>query len=96
MKKKHAEHEHSGYGIYVVTWLALLVLTAITVTVTGMNLGKFSVLTALAIATIKGSVVLAFFMHLKYEKPMFTVMFYIVLMTLAVFIGLTFFDILFR
>ncbi len=96
MKKKHAEHENSGYGVYVVTWLALLVLTAITVTVSGMNLGKLSVLTALAIATIKGSVVLAFFMHLKYEKPMFTVMFYIVLMTLAVFIGLTFFDILFR
>ncbi|MEE9269877.1 MAG: cytochrome C oxidase subunit IV family protein [Candidatus Krumholzibacteria bacterium] len=96
MKKKHAEHENSGYGVYVVTWLALLILTAITVTVSGMNLGKVSVLTALAIATIKGSVVLAFFMHLKYEKPMFTVMFYIVLMTLAVFIGLTFFDILFR
>jgi cytochrome c oxidase subunit 4 len=96
MKKKYAEHENSGYGIYVVTWLALMVLTAITVTVSGMNLGKFSVLTALAIATIKGSVVLAFFMHLKYEKPMFTVMFYIVLMTLAIFIGLTFFDVLFR
>ncbi|MFQ5510459.1 MAG: cytochrome C oxidase subunit IV family protein [Candidatus Krumholzibacteriia bacterium] len=96
MANKHADHEDSGYGVYLVTWLALLILTAITVTVAGMHLGKLSVVTALLVATIKGSAVLAFFMHLKYEKPLFTIMFYVVLMTLAIFIGLTFFDILFR
>ncbi len=96
MHKKHATREHPGFGIYVVTWLALLVLTAITVTVSGMNLGKLGIVTALLIATIKGSVVASFFMHLKYERPMFTIMLYIVLATLAIFIGLTFLDILFR
>jgi cytochrome c oxidase subunit 4 len=91
-----SEHEHGGYGVYLLTWLALLVLTAITVTVAGMDLGRLSMLTALGIATLKVSLVLSFFMHLKYERPLFRVMFFVVVVTLAIFIGLTFFDPLFR
>jgi cytochrome c oxidase subunit 4 len=92
----HSAHENTGYGIYVVTWLALLGLTAITVTVAGMAFGKLSVLVALSIAVVKASVVLAFFMHLKHEKPVFRTMLYACLITYGIFIGLTFFDPLFR
>ena len=89
-------HEPVGYGLYVVAWLALLVLTAITVSVAGMSFGSFSVFVALLIASIKASVVLYLFMHLKYESRLFHVMLFIVLVTLAIFIALTFTDILFR
>lgn len=96
MGNKHSDHEHGGYGIYILTWLALLVLTAITVVVAGMHLGNLSVLTALVIASIKAGVVLSFFMHLKYEATVFKTMFFCAIGTFAIFIGLTFFDVLFR
>jgi cytochrome c oxidase subunit IV len=90
------EHEPVSYGIYVISWLALVVLTAITVSAAGMSFGSFSVFVALVIAAIKASVVLYFFMHLKYESKLFHTMLFIVVMTLAIFIALTFTDTLFR
>lgn len=90
------EHEPVSYGTYILTWFTLVVLTAVTVTAAGMNFGKISVLVALLIATIKASVVLMIFMHLKYETRLFKTMVWIVLITLAIFIGMTFTDTLFR
>lgn len=88
---------HTGRtGSYITTWLALLALTGITITVSGMRLGNFSTLTALVIASVKAGLVLWFFMHLKYEKRLFKLMFLIPVATLAVIIGLTFFDIWYR
>lgn len=98
--KKHehddAGHPQSGYGMYLVTWLSLLVLTAVTVTAAGMSLGAFSVAMALLIASVKASVVLSFFMHLKYESTIFKVFFFVAIATFAIFIGITFVDIPFR
>jgi cytochrome c oxidase subunit 4 len=94
--QNHSEHQNSGYGLYVKTWLALLGLTAITVTVAGMHFGGLSVFVAVLVASIKASVVLSFFMHLKHERPVFRIMLYVCLVTYTIFIGLTFFDPLFR
>jgi cytochrome c oxidase subunit 4 len=93
---QEAAHEPVSYGTYVVTWLALLVLTAITVTAAGLHFGALNVLVALAIAATKATIVLYFFMHLKYETTIFHRMLVIVIVTLAIFIGLTFTDVLFR
>jgi cytochrome c oxidase subunit 4 len=92
--RESSEHrqEHGGYGVYLLTWTALLVFTAITVSVAGMHLGKISVLAAVAIAAVKASLVLSYFMHLRDELPMFRVMFFVAILALAIFIGLTFFD----
>jgi cytochrome c oxidase subunit 4 len=90
------EHEPVSYGTYILTWFTLIVLTSVTVTAAGMNFGKISVLVALLIATVKSSVVLMIFMHLKYETRIFKTMVWLVLITLAIFIGLTFTDTLFR
>jgi cytochrome c oxidase subunit 4 len=81
---------------YVAVWLSLLALTGITIAVTSMHLGRFSTLTALLIASIKASLVLWLFMHLKYERKLFKLMFLIPITTLTVIIGLTFFDIWYR
>jgi cytochrome c oxidase subunit 4 len=97
MNHEHdTEHEPVSYGLYVLAWLSLVVLTAITVTVAGMSFGAFSVFVALLVASIKASVVIYFFMHLKYESRLFHIMLFIVIVTLAIFIALTFTDILFR
>ena len=81
---------------YVAVWLSLLALTGITIAVAAMHLGRFSTLTSLLIASIKASIVLWLFMHLKYEKKLFKFLFLIPIATLTVIIGLTFFDIWYR
>ena len=94
----HEEHHHepTGYGTYFMTWFALVFLTAITVTAAGLHLGNASVLVALLIATIKASIVLYLFMHLKYEDATFHRLLLIVIAAMSIFIGLTFTDTLFR
>lgn len=85
-----------GYGIYLAVWVTLLVLTALTVAVAGLELGKISVMAALAIATFKSWMVANHFMHLKHEDRAFKIMVLVALGTLATVIGLTYFDFLFR
>lgn len=95
---EHDEHAHEpvGYGTYFLTWFALLVLTAITVTAAGMHFGNASVLVALLIAMVKATIVLYLFMHLKYESRVFHRLLMIVIVIMAINIGLTFTDTLFR
>jgi cytochrome c oxidase subunit 4 len=85
-----------GYRTQVIVWLLLLVLTAITVGVSRVHLGPFNIWAALGIASIKSALVIFFFMHLKNE-PLYIKMFLLIaLLTLAIFIGLNFFDVLYR
>ena len=85
------------YKTYVRIWLGLVILTGITVSMAGMNLGLLSIVIVLAIAAIKSGLVLSYFMHLKYETGLlFKLMIPIVLAVLTVFIGLTFSDVAFR
>ncbi|HEY7338547.1 MAG TPA: cytochrome C oxidase subunit IV family protein [Bryobacteraceae bacterium] len=63
------EHEHGGVAIYAKTLIALLFLTAITIAAASFNFGQGNVVIALAIATMKGSLVVLFFMHLRWDKP---------------------------
>jgi len=47
----------------------LLVMTFVTVAVSRLDFGRFNLWIALGIAVFKASLVLLFFMHLKYDKP---------------------------
>lgn len=95
--KETDEKQHSvGYGIYILVWLSLVILTGFTVAASGVNLKGFAVATALLIASTKTGLVMNYFMHLRYEKPLFRWMVVICIVTLAIFIGLTFFDVLYR
>lgn len=81
---------------FVIVWACLLALTALTITVAGLHLGNVSTLAAIAIATVKASLVLWFFMHLKYESRLFKILLLVPIITLAVTLGLTFVDIWYR
>lgn len=85
-----------SYSTFVAVWLGLLVLTALTVAVSGIRLHNFSVLTAVLVATVKTLLVLSVFMHLKYEHGVLKVWVFVVVLTLGIFIGLTFVDYPFR
>lgn len=90
-----AEHIVS-YRTLTAVWITLLVLTVATVLITRIDMGSAKVWAALAIACVKSGLVIAFFMHMKYEARLFRVILFVALATLAIFIGFTFFDVLYR
>lgn len=93
MEKHDNYNDHShGYGIYILVWLALMALTAVTVAVAGMNIGKFTVATALIIAAVKAYLVLTIFMHLRSEKKTFSVFVFVALFFLGISFVLLFSD----
>ena len=96
MTNNTAEHHVVRYRNLTYVWLALLVLTALTVWITRLELGGYKVLSALAIASLKSGLVIAFFMHMKYEGRLLRWLLFLALVTLAIFIGFTFFDVLYR
>ncbi|MEZ4599851.1 MAG: cytochrome C oxidase subunit IV family protein [Syntrophotaleaceae bacterium] len=85
-----------GFSGLIAVWIALLLLTAVTVTVSRLDFGPLNIWVALGIAALKAALVSAYFMHLKYESLLFKMFFLGVVATLAIFIGLTFFDVLYR
>jgi len=56
--------------IYVTIWLILLAFTGITVAAAYQNFGIFNPIIALAIACTKATLVILFFMHVKYSPKM--------------------------
>ncbi len=85
-----------GFKTYFIVWICLMALTAITVTVASLGLGRYGSLTSVFIASLKATLILLFFMHLKYEKFLIMAMLLLTIFTIAVIIGLTFFDVGFR
>lgn len=82
---------------YVWVWGALLGLTAITVAAASLDLGRAAIVVVLAVAAAKSCLVLLFFMHLRDEKRLLLKLAVpIAVAALAVFIGLTYTDILHR
>jgi cytochrome c oxidase subunit 4 len=62
---EHEEHATHGLGFYLLIGFTLLVLTIVTACVAFVNLGPFNPVVALLIATIKATLVILFFMHVK-------------------------------
>jgi len=89
-------HAPVSYRTFVLVWILLLALTGTTVAVSRIHLGPLNIWTALGIASVKSALVIFFFMHLKYERLIFKLFLLLALVTLAIFIGLTFFDVLYR
>ena len=69
MSDSSQDHAHDHSKIYVNVLIALAVLTFITVAASRIHLGRAgNIGLGLAIATVKASLVVMFFMHLKYEQ----------------------------
>jgi cytochrome c oxidase subunit 4 len=67
-QEAHNMQEHHSSGRYWLVWGALLVLTLVTVLTGRMHIPHFALAVALLIATVKGTLVLLFFMHLIDHK----------------------------
>ena len=60
---------------YFLVFMALMVGTAVTVAVTYVDLGSLNIIVALAIAVTKATLVVLYFMHLKYSPKIIKVTF---------------------
>ena len=89
-------HKELSYRFLFMVLTALFVLTALTVGASTINLGALNVWLALVIAAAKASLVLLFFMHLKYEGTVLKLSFLATIGFLAIIIGFIFFDLAFR
>lgn len=56
--------------IYLIVGSSLLVLTGLTVAASYVEMGVFNPIVALAIAVIKATIVVLFFMHVKYSSKL--------------------------
>jgi len=82
MTSDHAVDIDKHVRVYITVFVTLMVLTIVTVTVSRFHLPvPVAVTAALIIATIKGSLVACYFMHLISEKKLI----YAVLVLTAVF-----------
>ncbi len=94
---KHGEethtHDHTRY--YIGTIIGLFILTAVTVFVAGIDFGSnfVNLMIAMAIATVKASLVVLFFMHLRWEKGMNAIVFLSSVFFVGVFMIFIFMDI---
>ena len=65
-----SEHHVVPLKVYLGVFLALCVLTVITVAVTGYDFGPLNLIVALAVAITKASLVVLFFMHARYSPKL--------------------------
>ena len=92
----HEQPHILSYGKLAMVLVALLVLTGATVAVSYKHMGFWNVPIALSIASLKASLVLLFFMHLKYEGPVIRYSFISTVIFLAIMISFTFWDVAYR
>ncbi|MFM7200392.1 MAG: cytochrome C oxidase subunit IV family protein [Myxococcota bacterium] len=89
----HAEAHHvTPLWIYLGVWISLMVLTAITVWIAQFDFGAYNAVVAMAVATIKASLVAAFFMHLYWDEKMNTIAFLSSFFFVGLFFTFTFAD----
>ncbi len=58
--------------VYFRVIIALMIMTVITVAAAQVNFGAMNTVIAMLIASVKAFLVLAYFMHLKYDDKLFT------------------------
>ncbi|MEM9083406.1 MAG: cytochrome C oxidase subunit IV family protein [Planctomycetota bacterium] len=103
----HDDHDHvhvTPFWPMFVVFVLLIILTLLTVWSSNLHViiignttlkisGNAHILSALVIAVVKGLMVAAYFMHLRYDKPLNTVVAGSTVFAVLLFIGLTLFDV---
>ena len=93
--KNHDDHI-SSYQLNWTVLLVLLMLTTISILAIKMHLGAYTVALALILASVKVTIVLTYFMHLKFENLLLRLMVGGVFLLFAIVIAITFTDYYFR
>ncbi len=87
-------HAHvAPVAFYCAIFAALIALTFITVAVSNFDFGDANIIVAMVVATIKASLVAAFFMHLTHDRVFHTLIFLASFLFLGLFFLLTYDDV---
>jgi len=78
--------------LYIGIFLALMVCTAATVAAAFVKLGAMNIVVALAIATLKATLVILFFMHAKYSPQRTQLVIFCAIFWLGIMLALTLSD----
>jgi cytochrome c oxidase subunit 4 len=96
---EHHHDDHHGLShvatikVLVATGGTLLVLTLVTVLATKIDFGaNINLAIAMAIAVIKATLDILFFMHLRYDRLFHSVVFVAAFLAAALFVGFTLMD----
>ena len=95
--KSHAGKHHgfahpASIRSLLLVFIALIILTWLTVFQSTLKLGSIELVVSLAIATIKASLVILFFMHMIHDKPLNAIVFLSSFIFVALFLGFTLMD----
>lgn len=82
--------------VYLLVFVTLLLLTLVTIDVAFYDLGILNIYIALSIATFKATMVVLYFMHLKYSERLNMIFVIVGLFWLIIMIALTASDIFTR
>lgn len=86
-------HRHPSPAVLAATLGALVLLTGATVAATWIDFGPvINLWIALAIATLKGTLVALYFMHLRYDRPFNAIVLLCALLFVMLFISLALMD----
>jgi cytochrome c oxidase subunit 4 len=89
-------HDHLSHvmspRLLLTVFAALVMLTILTVTASQVSFGAWEVWVSLGIASVKATLVAAYFMHLRYDKSFNGLVFISSLLFVALFLALTLMD----
>ena len=89
-KEDGAVHAHiSSAGFYTLIFMALICLTILTVGQSYVDLGRLNLIVVILIATTKASLVVSFFMHLRYDNKFNALIFISCIFFIGVFFAYT-------
>src|SRR4051812_45380604 len=99
MATEHHDDEHHGIShvatvkVLLATGGTLLLLTILTVAATRIDFGaNINLAIAMVIAVTKATLVILFFMHLRYDKLFHSVIFVSAILAASLFVGFTLMD----
>ena len=92
----HSKHHIVPVRIYYAVFATLMVLTGVTVGVAYLDLGPINAVVALVIACIKATIVVLYFMHVKYSSRLIKLTVVAGLYWMVILLGLTLGDYLTR
>jgi len=93
------DHQHDGefshpapLSMLFTVFFALLGLTVLTVWQSTLDIGEAELWITLLIATVKAGLVMAFFMHMLWDKPLNIIFFFSSIIFVSLFLGFTLMD----
>ena len=90
------KHHIVAYRTYLLILVVLIACTLISVGITHIELREYTVAGALILAIIKSYLVLTYFMHLKFDNPLYRRMAIFVFLLFFAVVFITFIDYIYR